>query len=61
MDRLGGVAISDLSVSHGEIEAAIAGGHPVRAERLMRIHTQGFIDLLQTHVPHLLKQVIDWS
>ncbi|WP_231743271.1 FadR/GntR family transcriptional regulator [Mycobacterium sp. GA-2829] len=60
-DRLRTVTMSDLTVSHEEIEAAIAAGQPAKAERLMRTHTQDFIELLRMHVPHLLKQVIDWG
>lgn len=49
------------AVSHAEIADAIGRGRPARAEALMRTHTEDYLSLLEEHVPHLLKQVIDWG
>lgn len=59
--RLPKVAAAELGVSHADIESSIEKGRPAKAEELMRRHTEDYTALLETHFPHLLSQVIDWS
>ncbi|GAB7007893.1 FadR/GntR family transcriptional regulator [Nocardioides sp. AN3] len=59
--RLPALADTDRRVAHSDIAKAIAAGTPTKAEALMREHIQAYIDLIATHSPHLLDQVIDWN
>jgi len=52
---------TELSISHEQIEAAIAAGKPTKAEELMHEHTASYLRKLEEAFPHLLDQVIEWS
>ncbi|MEV5831576.1 FCD domain-containing protein [Spirillospora sp. NPDC052242] len=59
--RLPAVADADRNIAHADIEKAIAEGKPTKAEELMRGHIEKYTELIATHSPHLLNQVIDWA
>jgi DNA-binding FadR family transcriptional regulator len=59
--RLPALTDADRSVAHSDIAKAIAAGTPTKAEALMRAHIEAYTQLIASHSPHLLDQVIDWG